>query len=504
MMNNSIIKKLLYSGVIMLAVLTSSCEKWLEVEPDQGLIISEYWKSKEDVKATLMAAYRNFALLNDNLFLYGELRADMIQEGPDALAREKNIMDSNITPDNFLCRWDNFYTVIHHCNLILEHSDEVQRKDPNFTAVTLKAYKAEAIYLRSLAYFYLIKVFKDVPFVLNSSETDNISFFIPKTDGEVIIDSLINMLEIAVSYMPKNQDYGSDAENKGRAGYGSINALLADIYLWKFDYEKSLEILSRVEDLGKYLLLPSGNWYDIYYPGNSLEGIFELQFDDANDLKNDTYSLTYSENRFDLSDYALEILNPSISNEIIRGNGSICINYTFHNNKEAEFIWKYCGTNPDGKSVRSSADRNSANYIIYRYADIMLMKAEALSQTGKFTEALGLINEIRVRANMPTLTNVILAANAFEDLILSERAKEFAFEGKRWFDLLRMGRRNDYARKDDLIEILIKDAPATQKRILATKLEDPYGWYLPIHETELERNSKLVQNPYYQQYNATK
>ncbi|MCK4919668.1 MAG: hypothetical protein KAS71_01400, partial [Bacteroidales bacterium] len=66
---------------------------------------------------------------------------------------------------------------------------------------------------------------------------------------------------------------------------------------------------------------------------------------------------------------------------------------------------------------------------------------------------------------------------------------------------MRMGRRDNFARKDELIDILIKSAPATQKRILATKLVDPMGWYLPIHETELERNANLVQNPFYQQYN---
>jgi hypothetical protein len=86
----------------------------------------------------------------------------------------------------------------------------------------------------------------------------------------------------------------------------------------------------------------------------------------------------------------------------------------------------------------------------------------------------------------------------FEDAIMEERALEFAFEGKRWFDLLRMGRRNNYARKDKLVEIIIKNVPSTQKRILSAKLTNPLGWYLPIYKTEIERNKNLVQNPYYQ------
>ena len=80
---------------------------------------------------------------------------------------------------------------------------------------------------------------------------------------------------------------------------------------------------------------------------------------------------------------------------------------------------------------------------------------------------------------------------------MQERALELGFEGKRWFDLVRMGRRNDYARKSTLIEIIVSNVPSTQKRILATKLTNPLGWYMPIAETEIERNPNLEQNPYY-------
>ena len=89
---------------------------------------------------------------------------------------------------------------------------------------------------------------------------------------------------------------------------------------------------------------------------------------------------------------------------------------------------------------------------------------------------------------------------AFEDLILEERAKELAFEGKRWFDLLRMGRRNDFARKDKLISIIIENFPSNKRLVLASKLTDPMGWYMPIQEDEIERNNELVQNPYYEGY----
>jgi hypothetical protein len=90
--------------------------------------------------------------------------------------------------------------------------------------------------------------------------------------------------------------------------------------------------------------------------------------------------------------------------------------------------------------------------------------------------------------------------DAFEDRILEERAKEFAFEGKRWFDLLRMGRRNNFARKDKLISIIVQKVPSNKRLVLVSKLSNPLGWYFPVSADELEHNKELNQNPYYEGY----
>ena len=127
------------------------------------------------------------------------------------------------------------------------------------------------------------------------------------------------------------------------------------------------------------------------------------------------------------------------------------------------------------------------------------MKAEALSQSGSYQEALDIVNELRDKRGMGTISTPF-SAEALEDMILQERALELAFEGKRWFDLLRMGRRNNYQRKDKLIEIIIENVHSNQKLVLAAKLTDPWGWFLPIEDDEIERNHMLKQNPYYAGY----
>ena len=240
--------------------------------------------------------------------------------------------------------------------------------------------------------------------------------------------------------------------------------------------------------------MPAGKWFEIFYPGNSLEGIFEFQFDQNLEQENDLWYATHFDyRRFEPSPKAVEVLDPEETGEIIRGPGSIRI---FN-----AMIWKYCGSAGDAKSFRPSSDWFSANWIVYRYADVLLMKAEALSQVGQYEQALQIINRIRTRARIAPL-EIAYTAEAFEDVIMTERANELAYEGKRWFDLLRLGRRNNFSRKTKLIEIIIENVPSNQRLVLASKLTNPLGWYMPIHEEELESNKNLEQNPYYAVYST--
>jgi hypothetical protein len=463
----------------------TACNDWLELLPPDGLVLDEYWQTKEDLDATLMGAYQRFANLDDMLFLYGELRGDMIAEAEQTPGNHQNIIEGNIFPDNDFCNWSEFYRVINYCNNVLKYAPEVLKVDRTFTEFNMKAYQAEAVFLRSLAYFYLVRAFRDVPLMLEPSEADDVNFFVDKSPDTTILRVIKDDLETYRFFV--KEEYGSPEENKGRATPGAFLALLADISLWNFAYEDCIKYVNELEQM-EYLLLPDGIWFELFYPGNSFESIFEFQFDESLDQRNTLRRYTYFR-YYQASQSAVELLTPlPPANELVRGYGSLVYSDAL--------IWKYCGAAADGSTYRSSAEDESCNYIVYRLADVLLMKAEALSQIGRYQEAEAIVNRIRIRA-LKSPVSIPYSPQAMEDAILEERARELAFEGKRWFDLMRLGRRNDYDRKTKLIETIIERVPSTQRLVLASKLTNPLGWYLPIFDLELERNKNLTQNPYY-------
>ncbi|MCK5134979.1 MAG: RagB/SusD family nutrient uptake outer membrane protein [Bacteroidales bacterium] len=485
-------KAKLLTLIVVLSV-TTACDEWLDLIPPQGLIREEFWQTKEDAHAVVMGAYEIFTQMDDRLFKYGELRADMVVGDINQSLDDQKVAESNIYPDNWLCNWSQFYEVINYCNEVIKNAPLVQDRDDTFTDYLLQSYLSEVCFLRSLAYFYLVRVYRDVPYVTEPTETDDTDVYPAKMDGEELLRLLIPELEEARKYATTD-GYQTLDEIKGRATKVAIDALMADISLWLFEYGDVITYAERIESSVEYSLMPPGRWFEIFYPGNSLEGIFEFQFNDQFNQSNGLYGLTrrYGYN-YDPSQKAIEMFGLEFgNNEQKRGEKSSIAKF----GDDDWGIWKYVGRSADGVTERTGTEQNSCNWVVYRLADVLLMKAEALSQLSRFTEALEIINDIRDRAGLSDLS-LPDAPVAYEDAILQERALELAFEGKRWYDLVRMGRRNDYSRKNKLIEIIVSNVPSTQKRILATKLTNPQGWYMPIAESEIERNPNLIQNPYY-------
>jgi hypothetical protein len=181
---------------------------------------------------------------------------------------------------------------------------------------------------------------------------------------------------------------------------------------------------------------------------------------------------------------------------------------------QSKYIWKWGGLDyTQAPPLWRSTGASNSNWIFYRLADIILIKAEALIEQSmgdnnqeKLKEALALIQQIRTRGNATEMTdpfyNTIgdLDAITMEKFLLDERCRELTFEGKRWFDLIRMAQRDNYSERTMgyLLQMSVLAAPPEKTAIIQSKwLSNSGSLYLPINSGELQRNKNLRQNDFY-------
>ncbi len=125
--------KIKYFLLPMLLLGQLSCNDALQIFPPDGVVREEFWKTKEDVQSVIMGAYESFAQMNGMLFMYGEIRADMVIGDYNQSWSERRVAESNIYPENWLCDWSDFYKVINYCNEVIKNAPLVQENDDTFT-----------------------------------------------------------------------------------------------------------------------------------------------------------------------------------------------------------------------------------------------------------------------------------------------------------------------------------------------------------------------------------
>lgn len=481
------IKTCLLTGMLVAGM--TGCNSWLDLNPENKQTSATYWNKKEDVEAVVMSGYTRLRGCLQQIIEWGELRGDGLALDAKASTDEQKIVELDILSDNGICKWDKFYKVIGSANSILKYGPEVLQKDPTFAEALLNSYIAECVFLRSLSYFYLLRTFGEVPLVLEPYVDDEISFKQGKSSERVIIDQLVTDLKSVIK--TAKPGFETEWENKGRASRWAVYALLADIYLWDEQYQNCIDAcdeLFKTEMVG--FIEDPEEWFDIFLEGNTDEGIFELQYNTTQ--TNDLYKWFETEPRFKLSEASNLLFQevPGVNDN--RGAGASYVTSDYH-------IWKYIGAGIG--EAAGKTERKGNNWIFYRYSEIMLMKAEALAMLGgpeNYQASVDLVNIIRRRAGYTT--DLRAANNEYDALmmVIDERQREFIAEGKRWFDILRVAKRNNYAHKNYLIDKLLASVSAANRPIYESKLQDPNSYYLPIHENEIKNNTGiLVQNPYY-------
>jgi len=472
-----------------------SCTDWMETDPTSTVISDDFWESKENVESALIAIYQS--MQNDvtqQMFLWGELRADMLTYMEKIPANWFYILEGDIEETNSVCNWSSLYKTINYCNTVISHAPEVIEKDETFTQAELNAVLGEAYGMRALMYFYLVRSFRDVPLVTWSYSTDDEEFFIPKNSESEIYAQIIDDLKYSIKMC--NANYDTNEETKGRLTSYASRAILADVYLWNDDYDGCQAQCDSIINSGQFGLLEGNNYWfaNMFGEGNSSESIFELNFD-ANHT-NPFFAM------FDYEDYRKLCASEKVYEDLfVIGDDTeadsidIRSDRASYRSSRSNCIWKYIGWN---RSTARSENESYCNYIFYRYSDVLLMKSEALIMKGDNETALQIINKIRTRAHADDAT-LEEPANTKDYLtyLLNERAREFAFEGKRWYDVLRVSRHENNAYTDYLYSMVKNAAPAEKRNTVLAKYQDEDYRYFPIYINEMEVNPELVQNPYW-------
>lgn len=506
--------------ILAFSLLTPACSDYLDIRPENQLLLDDFWKKESDVEAVVLTCYSAMteADFMSRVMLWGELRSDNVTPSEGAGDVIKQINNAIILPTYDLCTWSPMYKVINYCNTVLKYAPEVEKLDPNFTTADLQAKEAEVLAIRALCYFYLVRSFRDIPLSLEATVSDDQNLVLSQSSPDVVLKKITDDLLLAETWALSV--YPTKMETKGRMTKDAIRALLADVYLWRKDYANCITYCDKLInattyetnmsggkiEVPKYELIKDLSTSSIFAEGNSSESIFELQFSTL--LYNGAVSSLYG--------------NPSTVGTLIAttsyANPESELIFPKTDERKADFIitkktdagayqiFKYLGSRmSSGTGGLYSFKQTTANWIFYRITDVMLMKAEALVQLQESAEnlvqALHIVNMTYMRANTTLLSADTLAFDAYksvegmEKLVLLERQRELMFEGKRWFDLVRAAERKNTT--TEIVDYLVNKYTTNQSTIIS-KLSVMNSIYLPIPEGELMVNDSLKQNPYYE------
>ena len=580
-MNTKIYKGFLGVLGVFGGLALTGCSDFLEIEPQNEIILEKFWNEKADVDAIIAGCYSGMQSENviKRMMVWGEFRSDNIGPGSNVSSDGslEKILKENIDAKNGYTSWTDFYSVINRCNTVIKYAPGVAANDPAYTESELQANIAEMVALRSLSYFYLIRAFRDVPFSRVAYTDDDQTMDLPATKFNDVLDSLIYDLESVQNFAVKRYPVTKELYQTGRITQDAIHALLCELYLWKKDYancvryadmvidakkaiyeenrqKRTNSSLSNDEDIARFNGFPlvsnstSANYYgDAYtilfgrdrnYTDQvNQEIIFQLVFSDSPEgegmMANGAVNSFYGNSNASVglvapSDYIYAQIEATGQDRRVfaernkKLDSRIYTNCLYRGSGGDKAINKYTtstvdiststGTPEASYGSKYSRNQNGSNWIIYRLTDIMLLKAEALAQMVRdgdnpenseynrsiLDRAFTLVNAVNKRALCQSQLNDTLrradytTKSDMETLVLQERQRELMFEGKRWFDLVRLAQRTGSTQT--LASAALQKA-TTGAGLIGNHLAKMDAIYWPYNLDEMKVNLNLVQNP---------
>ncbi|MBO4316149.1 MAG: RagB/SusD family nutrient uptake outer membrane protein [Prevotella sp.] len=487
-------KKYLYI-LICASMMMVSCVDTV-ILPDDKTVDEDFWQTKSDVSLMVEGAYKSMVSSDviSRLIVWGDFRSDELLPvssiSSNATVNALNEIDAqNTQTDNTFASWASLYSVINNCNIVLDRAEGVMSIDPSYTEGDYQTDRSQMLALRALCYFYLVRNFRDIPYNAHAYMTSSEEMNIPQSSPDIVLQNCINDLEEAGKNALDPTAF-SDWRRVGHINRDAVNAILADIYLWRAsvmhsdaDYQKCIEYCDKVIESKRLQHIPGRNevevkeypladgtqaFTSIFINQNAEESIFELQFDGRNNSNAALCQFFYKYRNTNSPNGYMKA--STIFGNV--GNGAAVYtqtgDYRYLQNCYAvgtgadaydirkmvtQMEWNI--NNPVGMTGQSRQtdrpyDNFAQNYIFYRLSDVMLMKAEAETAVAAdnndphLRDAFNLVQFVNSRSiyngslgNDSLKWSYYNTKIAMETLVLQERLRELCFEGKRWYDLLR-------------------------------------------------------------------
>ena len=529
-------RKIIIFSLISVLILLSfnNCQEELDFTPEDRISTANFPQDEEDIKMLLNGVYsqlRTNTVFWDGLPNFGYLDVatpNAFGWGPTSGAK---LGRGDIAPDEggiVNSYWTKSYSVINKANFLLE---QIEEGEVELEEETKSTYVGEAHFLRGFAYSLLATFYGRVPIITSSISAEE-----ARTIEQASVDETWNQ---AISdYNVAIENLNVEAPEAGRATKGSALGLKMRAYLYQNKFEDVLDVVENIEALNKYSLFPSYEGLFKLENENNQEVIFDVQYmrgENSQGSLHDQYCGTGTgswtrgtryvptENLVEAYEMApageeLSTDHPKVPSEGEYQGRDPRLYFTcvlphteILDHMFPAYIYEGGAYNHPGNRFKRFSGRkffiedmdklppagqSDLNYIVLRYADVILSKAEAIIETGgDVDEAIDLINKIRRDREDVTLKELPQGMSREEarEALRYERRIEFALEGRYWQDIKRWHELDGYA--DEIYPVEVRDR---RGNLLETKFPNGYQEnykYLPIPDSELSLNENLEQNP---------
>ncbi|CAL1519708.1 RagB/SusD family nutrient uptake outer membrane protein [Chitinophaga sp. MM2321] len=491
-------KNIAVAGIILFLVVGNlSCKKMLDIPSHRALTEENMWQNKNDALAGLSACYAlmRAAMANENAhWVYGDMRGGDFQSTKrgDLQAVVESNLNASFTTMNEWRDWRRFYAAIAQCNLTIARLPLVTERDYRYSPNDMRLDRAQAMYIRSFLYYYIVRIWGDVPLV--TLPTDGDAKAIPREKWQKVLDFAATDAQNCIEGLPwkyngqspeqqgQYRGQGEDHHRSIAATKGMAYTLLAHIYHWKEDYAKALEyadivINNQSQTSYTFATLDELTRLGGGFRGRTYDNIFQV------DLNFDHAEISTTGQ---LEDWTLrEPFIPKRESEIYVPKDSVLKIYgEAHEQRPDYFFTKMEEAYPvfykmkqiDNTVQNPVLKLYSSCIIVFRYEELYLLRAEAKARLG-MANAADDLNQVRSRRALKNL-NVAITGQGLLDAILLERRRELIGEGWYWYDLVHFKKIPQYT------------------RLTAADVSNGAA-YWPLSQAALSNNKSLVQNSFW-------